>query len=170
MKKSELRKLIKEIIDYEGLEKESSKIYEYSVPDKLEKRHKPLYDKLVPNSGNAGTLEGEMLRAINRIIYRYYNDGDYFYTGYGIETAGYAHAFLTQHPSPLQSKLESLFNRSVDVKGDEEYEKVLNEALELILNFIESKDGNYIKDNVDLFDYSPLNDKEEDYYDDEDYY
>ena len=36
----------------------------------LEKRNNVLYDELVPGSGNSDFIEGEMLRAINRIIYR----------------------------------------------------------------------------------------------------
>ena len=49
------------------------KINEF-VGKELEDRNEPLYDKLVPGQGDAETVEGEMLRAINRIIYRYYND------------------------------------------------------------------------------------------------
>ena len=37
--------------------------------EKLETRSDVLFGKLVPGSGNAGTMEGEMLRAINKIIY-----------------------------------------------------------------------------------------------------
>ena len=58
------------------------------VGGKLEKRNQVLFDKLVPGSGAAETVEGELMRAINRLVYRWYNDGDYFYKGYGAETAG----------------------------------------------------------------------------------
>ena len=58
------------------------------VGGKLEKRSNVLFDKLVPGSGASDTVEGEMIRAINRLIYRFYNDGDFFYQGYGAETAG----------------------------------------------------------------------------------
>ena len=34
------------------------------------------FDKYVPINGSADTLGGEIVRAINRIVYRYYNDGD----------------------------------------------------------------------------------------------
>lgn len=45
-----------------------------------------MFDELVPESGKADTVAGEIFRAMNRIGYRYYNDGDYFYDGYGLET------------------------------------------------------------------------------------
>ena len=37
-----------------------------------------LYDQLVPKQGKADTVEGELLRAVGRIIYRHGNDGDNF--------------------------------------------------------------------------------------------
>ena len=52
------------------------------------------------------------MRAINRLVYRWYNDGDKFWQGYGAETAGPAHSFLTnsnQIPFELQTTLESTF-------------------------------------------------------------
>ena len=36
----------------------------------LEKRNQKLFDKLVPGSGASETVEGELIRAINRIVYR----------------------------------------------------------------------------------------------------
>lgn len=35
-----------------------------------------LYDKLVPKEGSCKTIEGELLRAVSRIKYRWFNDGD----------------------------------------------------------------------------------------------
>ena len=137
------------------------------VGGKLEKRNEVLYDKLVPGSGNSDFIEGEMLRAINRIIYRYYNDGDFFYKGYGAETAGPAHSFLTNSreiPLEIQSTLTSTFNKAIDAPEDG-YERLLNFALEKVLDYIEDKDGNYTKSNEDMFNYeSEFEDEEEDDY------
>ena len=52
------------------------------------------FAELVPSQGNAGTVNGEIVRAANKIGYRWYNDGDKFYKGYGTETAGPPMAFL----------------------------------------------------------------------------
>ena len=46
------------------------------------------FDYLVPREGTAPTVAGEIYRAIARIIYRDFNDGDKFYEGYGRETCG----------------------------------------------------------------------------------
>ena len=50
-----------------------------------------------------------MLRAINRIIYRYYNDGDEYFRGYGTETAGPAHSFLVNANTGVRSAMEKIF-------------------------------------------------------------
>ena len=55
------------------------------------------FDLLVPDSGKAETLAGELIRAMMKIMYRDYNDGDLFYEGYGLETAAPAASFLMEH-------------------------------------------------------------------------
>ena len=142
----------------------------------LEKRNEVLYDKLVPGSGNSDFIEGEMLRAINRIVYRFYNDGDFFYKGYGAETAGPAHSFLINSreiPFEIQMTLKSIFNKIMkssypaDGSEDEIYERGIKMALEQILDHIEGKDGNYTESDEDMFNYeSEYEDEEEDDYDD----
>jgi hypothetical protein len=142
----------------------------------LEKRQQTLYDELVPGMGNADTLEGEMLRAINRIIYRYYNDGDFFYKGYGTETAGPAHSFLinsSEIPLAIQSTLQSIFTKIMQSSGDEEqtYERAIEFALKQIVDYIEAKNGNYTPSDEDMFKYPSEYEDEEDYEDDyDDYY
>lgn len=59
-----------------------------------EKVNEELFEELVPASGNAPTLAGEILRAVNRIEYRYWNDGDIAGIGYGRETVNPAVRFL----------------------------------------------------------------------------
>ena len=42
-----------------------------------------MYERFVPWSGKANTIGGEIVRAISRICYRYYNDGDTVARYYG---------------------------------------------------------------------------------------
>ena len=62
-----------------------------------EDKHEVLFNALVPDSGACDTVAGELIRAITKIMYRDYNDGDLFYEGYGIETAGNAASYLSDH-------------------------------------------------------------------------
>ena len=137
------------------------------VGKELEDRNNPLYDKLVAGQGKSETVEGEMLRAINRIAYRYYNDGDEYMRGYGTETAGPAHSFLVNANHPLKSAMVKIFGDGTD------YEQTIKDALDTILDYIESRQGKYTPNNVgDIFDYEPEfeNDEDDDYgFDHDDY-
>ena len=134
----------------------------------LEKRNESLYDKLVPGMGKADTQEGEMLRAINRIVYRYYNDGDEYIRGYGTETAGPAHSFLVNANTGVRSAMEKIFGDGTN------YEETIQDALEHILSHIEAKQGKYTPNTEDMFSYEAEfedeEDYEDDYYDEDEYY
>ena len=125
----------------------------------LNSRSEAYYKELVPGSGNSDKLEGEILRAINRIIYRHYNDGDFFDKGYGIETAGPAHSFLVNSreiPFELQSTLTSIFSKAEGLgfkNNDDGYERLMYLALEKILDYIDSKEGVYTDNKDDIFNY-----------------
>ena len=43
---------------------------------KYQKEYDELWERLVPSQGNAVTKAGELLRAVSRIYYRWYNDCD----------------------------------------------------------------------------------------------
>ena len=149
----------------------------------LEKRNEPLFDKLVPSNGDSKFVEGEMIRAMNRIVYRWYNDGDKFWQGYGTETAGPAHSFLVNSnevPKDIQRTLEKLFDAVVGKYEDAVYEKMLNDLGEIIISYVEGvPEEDYKPLQQGMFNYdSEYQDEEEDeddYYDDyeeeeDDYY
>ena len=135
-----------------------------SVDNKLQ----AYFDKLVPTSGNSQFLEGEMLRAINRIIYRSYNDGDYFYQGYGAQTVGPAMAFLTNHREiPIEIRRQIIdIEREAVGSVDKNYEDYLYQIAEIILDYLNSKNGECTPSTADLFDYDSEYDSSEE--DDED--
>ena len=59
-----------------------------------EEKINALFEELVPASGKAATVAGEIIRAISRIGYRNYNDGDHLGVGYGRETCNPAGRYL----------------------------------------------------------------------------
>ena len=67
---------------WSGLTPENDKIWEQ------------LWDEYVPSMGTAETVGGEILRAMSRIIYRFYNDGDMVGVGYGNETCNSSDRYL----------------------------------------------------------------------------
>jgi hypothetical protein len=163
-----LRRIIKNIIKTNVKPVKEQKTITEFVGKELEDRNEPLYDKLVPGQGDAETVEGEMLRAINRIVYRFYNDGDKYFEGYGTETAGPAHSFLVNANHPLKSAMIKLFD---EPSGDSSYERMLKDVLDMILDHIESRQGKYTKNTLGgIFDYEPEFEDDEEDYDDYDYY
>ena len=150
--------------------KEANILKEFLKGD-LKDRNQVLFDKLVPGQGASKFAEGEMIRALNRLVYRWYNDGDRFWEGYGTETAGPAHSFLVnsnQINREEQRKLEALFDAVVGVYGDEVYEKMLDEVAELVLSYVEGiPEDQYEELGREMFDFdSEYEDEEED---DDDY-
>ena len=61
----------------------------------VEKKLNALFEELVPASGKADTVAGEIVRAITRIGYRNWNDGDHIGVGYGKETCNPAARYLS---------------------------------------------------------------------------
>lgn len=124
-----------------------------------EKELEKLFKKLVPGNGAAETLEGEMVRAIMRILYRYFNDGDYFFRGYGKETVLPSVTYL-KTKSPLAKELKSIF---IDAQKNalpntrpgkyffnadeytikDGYLNKLKEATKLIVDYVVAKKGKY---------------------------
>ena len=118
--------------------------------DELEK-----FSKLMPDKGPAETVEGELVRAISKIIYRWYNDGDYFYTGYGLETAGPAAAFLLDKADKLNlPNLAKAVQRAVGAK-ENDYQLALSFLESVVVDYVESKEGNYTPNNEDMLSFKP---------------
>ena len=159
--------------------KEENLIKEFIGGD-TEKRISDLFDKLVPGSGNADTVEGEIIRALNRIIYRWGNDGDLFWSGYGAETAGPAMEFLTD-ASGIPSEIRAKFKAWEDDNFSKDYDKKeLEDLAQIALQYVEMKvrEDDLTKNEDDLFNYGDKyiqhvrdmeaeEDEYDDYYDDE---
>lgn len=62
----------------------------------IDAKMQELFEQYVPSSGAAETVGGEIVRAMNRILYRFYNDGDMCGVGYGRETVNPACRYLVE--------------------------------------------------------------------------
>ena len=56
------------------------------MTEEQKKEWAAMEERLMPASGKAETVAGEIIRAVDRIWYRWYNDGDKINVGYGKET------------------------------------------------------------------------------------
>jgi hypothetical protein len=107
------------------------------------------FDALVSSQGKASTVEGEIIRAMGKVGYRWYNDGDKFYEGYGAETAGPSASYLYESPVPGMAKLVDAAERA---RGDSAYEKCIQNMVSAVVEYVESKKGKYTKNSIDNLD------------------
>lgn len=110
-----------------------SLVKNFSTEDTLE----VLFDDLVPPSGAAESVAGELTRAMMRLLYRDANDGDKFFTGYGIETCSSSAMYLYDHgfAEEIQSILDSSYKLAED---DAAYTDALMLLAESVIKHIKS--------------------------------
>ena len=97
------------------------------------KRLNALFARLVPVKGKADTVAGEIVRAISRIEYRFFNDGDRLGVGYGNGTCNAPGRYLIQNTDALvRGRVEDLWG----VRSYPVYEAKLNELVGSVLVFL----------------------------------
>ena len=129
----------------------------HGKPDEDSSRFQIAFDELVPSQGKADTQAGELIRAMGRILYRWFNDGDVFYKGYGVETVLPSIAFIYKYgPDGVKELVDDAVEKTQEY-GDpnffEEnggYEEFLNNTAEFVVN--------YILDNPELIAEEPKED------------
>lgn len=114
------------------------------------KNIKDLYE-LVPDSGQADTLVGELVRAFMRLEYRWYNDGDVYFEGYGYtDTCSAPAAFICEHTDGVLEQDFFDFSDESNLKYD--YEGFVDYDEMGYSGFIDMLGTNlfeYIKDNAE---------------------
>lgn len=94
-----------------------------------------LFAELVPTSGKADTVAGEIIRAISRIGYRFYNDGDQIGIGYGKETCNPAARYLMEY---TDKEIDAVIVKMWGEYSEDVYEGYLHELEDKVLAFLEN--------------------------------
>ena len=123
---------------------------------KNEDRTNKLFEELVPASGKAENLAGELVRAMGRIAYRFYNDGDQVGIGYGKETCHPAARFLIHKGNKEVSDLAAAI---WGLHSEEAYEKLLDLLAGAVADYVEGHPELRALPTIDMWD---LRDKYED--------
>lgn len=109
-----------------------------------------LFDKLVPSEGNAKTIAGEIVRALNRIIYRWINDDDRVGDGYGKETVNPAVRYLASIKGLNSNKvIKDFLDEANGYFRLKNYEKDLEQLLSTVLDFLRENPELMTKKNKD---------------------
>lgn len=114
-----------------------------------------LHDILVPSSGKAESTAGELIRALMRLQYRWLNDGDYFFKGYGLKTAGPSAAYIADTAKGQASVLiqTTTENGHEYLYDDDEYEQFLVNLQVDVINYILDNPYLFGETSVDSRDY-----------------
>lgn len=95
-----------------------------------------MFEELVPDMGAAETKAGELVRAVSRIGYRFYNDGDKIGVGYGNETCNAAARYIMNEFK--DQEFAWTVNGMWGLVSDKFYEKGLGLLIEQVVPFIEN--------------------------------
>lgn len=110
-----------------------------------------LFDELVPASGPADTVAGELVRAMMKILYRDWNDGDVFYEGYGIETCGPAVSYIVDNIDGMFDKFDNI--AKAELPGNTYTDEIENIAKEIVNHIIENPELLETPRDREMYDY-----------------
>ena len=132
-----------------------------------EQRINALFEELVPVSGKAATVAGEIIRAISRIGYRNCNDGDHIGVGYGNETCNPAGRYLDQKCSPeVGSAVYAIWG----IEDDEQYDRGLEKLEQAVIDYLDAHPELFsAANNEDMWDYRNNEEDVDDEWEDEEY-
>lgn len=168
------KKALVEALNNNGDDSWRVRIFQELTSEEIEQCLSDAFDEYVPASGAAETVMGEIVRALMRMTYRWYNDGDKLRTSYGNETVNPAYRYLTDMAYTYTMKRlcniiadETKVNNAVYSYSNQDYEKFLNDLIVAGLCDAVTLNLDKKKNNVDMLDYITSEDLEW-YKDDED--
>lgn len=127
------------------------------------KRFEELSDALMKPSGKSDTIGGELIRAVNRICYRFYNDGDVIGCGYGNETCNAAGRYILRYANvAMKDVLNAIWNGEVndgcEAMADKPYELLLSQLVDETVKYLDSKSEELDGETPDMLDFSSKED------------
>ena len=134
---------------------------------KNKERFNSLFEELVPTCGKADSLAGEIARAVGRIGYRFYNDGDQIGIGYGKETCNPAARFLLRKlPKDIGDLVAALWGMA----SEDAYEAVLDILVGKVVDYIEGHPELRDLPTEDMFSFRDPDEDVDDEEEEEDYW
>jgi len=133
----------------------------------LDQRFHEYFERLVPEEGKAPSEAGEIVRAMCRIAYRNWNDGDHIGLGYGNETCNAAARYLQVHAG---NDARKIINDMWGMVSERLYDAAIATLQTIVLDFLQKHPELEQKANEeDMFDYYIREEDEAYLHEDEDY-
>lgn len=120
-----------------------------------EKMINELFDELVPASGRADTVAGEIVRAVTRLGYRWWNDGDMIGADYGKETCNPSARYLLYTcDAGVGDAILNMWSNGHYFCTEDEYERLMQRLNMEVLRYLEMyPELKQTANNEDMFDY-----------------
>lgn len=131
---------------------------------KNDERINKLFEELVPVSGKAENLAGELTRAMARIGYRCFNDGDHIGVGYGKETCNPAARFLRAKGN---KEIRELVDAIWGIENDRAYDAILDQLTGAVADYIEGTPALREMPTEDMWDFQDAEEDVDDSWDEE---
>lgn len=108
-----------------------------------------VFEKVVPASGKADTIVGEIVRAMGRIGFRWVNDGDVYYEGYGLETVAPSMQYLLEIASKYEvdneyDRIYDLIQEEQQSYRDDDYEENIESIFKLIIEILSDPENEHL--------------------------
>jgi thiaminase len=92
-------------------------------------------DMYLPISGEGNTKATQIVTAVNKLVYKYYNDGDVFdNTHYLVGGANDLSSYANWLYYQTTDKAENILDKIVECYNDDDYEDLLKELADELLN------------------------------------
>lgn len=139
------------------------------------KKFEHVDDQYLPSLGEGTTMATQICTAVNKLVYKWYNDGDVFDNTYGLEgwandLSSYANWLRRYVPESVD-----ILDRIFDIYNEDEYELLLKDLCD---NLLDAEDiENYDKlgkvgsvyNCSGPYKFEEYSEDEEDYYEEDDY-
>ena len=125
-----------------------------------ETRLNKLFEELVPVTGKADSMAGELVRAVSWIGYRFFNDGDRIGLGYGKETCNPVARFLREcGDRKIVACINALWGLNDD---DGVYEEFLDALIGAVADYVERRPDLRDAETEDMFSHRDRNEDVDD--------
>jgi len=115
-----------------------------------EKKLEQFFSQYVPAYGSADSDGGELVRAVMRILYRFYNDGDMIGIGYGNETCNAAARYIQIQYGG--SEMDSYIHYIWGLNDEVLYEGGLKYLVGATVGYLEKHPEEFKKWNISSFE------------------
>lgn len=97
-------------------------------------RFEPITNKYLPKRGEGDSMATQIVTAVSKLIYKWYNDGDVYDNTHGMlgwcnDLSSFAN-WLYMYAGGQQKTLEKIY----EAKTDDDYEEILKELADNLLN------------------------------------